>query len=197
LSFQLPDLAYKIDALEPWMSRRTLELHHGRHHAGYINKLNGMIEGTDWEKKDLADIVRGTFGDDKAKGVFNNAAQAWNHDFFWKSMSPEGGGDPDGELAKRLEKDFGSVDGFRKTFKETATGVFGSGWTWLVDDGGKLSIAGTSNAVTPIVEGKRPLLTIDVWEHAYYVDYQNDRGGFVDAFLEHLVNWSFAADNLQ
>jgi superoxide dismutase, Fe-Mn family len=196
LTFQLPDLAYDLDALEPYMSRRTLELHHGRHHAGYVKKLNGLIEGTAWETKPLDDIVRGTHGDDAAKGIFNNAAQDWNHSFFWRSMSPDGGGEPGGDLATRLAKDFGSLDGFRAAFKETATGVFGSGWTWLVVDGAKLKVTGTSNAVTPIVDGKRPLLTLDVWEHAYYVDYQNDRGGFVDAFLEHLVNWSFAADNL-
>jgi Fe-Mn family superoxide dismutase len=196
LAFQLPDLPYNIDSLEPWMSQRTLELHHGRHHAGYVNKLNGMIEGTDLEAKELPDIIRATYGDDAKKGIFNNAAQAWNHDFFWKSMSPEGGGDPDGDLAQRMEKDFGSIDDFRTAFKTAATGQFGSGWAWLVDNGGKLEINATSNAVTPLVDGKRPLLTVDVWEHAYYVDYQNDRPGFVDAFLEHLVNWSFATDNL-
>jgi Fe-Mn family superoxide dismutase len=196
LAFELPDLAFDIDALEPWMSRRTLELHHGRHHAGYVKKLNGLIEGTKWESTSLDDIVRGTYGDEGAKAIFNNAAQDWNHGFFWRSMSPDGGGEPGGDLAARLAEDFGSLDGFRAAFKEAAAGLFGSGWTWLVADGDKLEIAATQNAVTPIVDGKRPLLTLDVWEHAYYVDYQNDRGGFIDAFLEHLVNWSFAADNL-
>ena len=196
MSFKLPELPYAVDALEPHMSKRTLELHHGRHHAGYVKKLNGKIEGTKWEKASLEAIVKGTHGDDKSKGIFNNAAQAWNHDFFWTSLTPKGGGDPDGDLAKRLGRDFGSRDDFRSTFKETAAGLFGSGWTWLVDNGGKLEIVATPNAVTPIVDGKRPLLTLDVWEHAYYVDYQNDRGAFIDAFLTHLVNWSFAADNL-
>ena len=196
MSFKLPELPYVIDALEPHMSRRTLELHHGRHHAGYIKKLNGKIEGTKWENASLADIVKGTHGDGKSKGIFNNAAQAWNHDFFWTSLTPKGGGDPDGDLAKRLERDFGSLGDFRTSFTETAAGLFGSGWTWLVDDGGKLEIVATSNALTPIVDGKRPLLTLDVWEHAYYVDYQNDRAGFIETFLQHLVNWTFAADNL-
>ncbi len=196
MAFDLPDLPYDLDALDPWMSKRTLELHHGRHHAGYVKKLNGLVEGTPWEDKDLAEIVRGAYGDDSNKGLFNNAAQDWNHSFFWNSMAPDGGGDPSGDLAARLAKDFGSVDDFRGAFKQAATGLFGSGWTWLVDDGGTLKITTTSNAVTPIVDRHRPLLTLDVWEHAYYVDYQNDRAGFIDAFLEHLVNWSFAADNL-
>ncbi len=196
LAFELPVLPYDLDALEPWMSKRTLELHHGRHHAGYVKKLNGLIEDTPWESKALAEIVCGAYGDDANQGLFNNAAQDWNHSFFWQSMTPDGGGDPAGDLAARLAKDFGSVDDFRTAFKTAAAGLFGSGWTWLVDDGGTLKITTTADAVTPIVDGQRPLLTLDVWEHAYYVDYQNDRAGFIDAFLEHLVNWSFAADNL-
>ncbi len=155
-----------------------------------------MIEGTDWQSKDLPDTMRGSYGDQSSQGIFNNAAQAWNHNFLWQSLSPNGGGDPRGDLANRLNQDFGSVEDFRAAFKQVAAGVFGSGWTWLIDEGGTLNVVGTSNAVNPLVDGHRPLLTLNVWEHAYYVDYQNDRGGYIGAFLAHLVNWSFVADNL-
>ena len=194
--FQLPDLPYDYDALEPHISAQTLRLHHQKHHKGYVDKLNEALEDKDASDLSLEEVIR-RYADDKAtKSLFNNAAQSWNHAFFWKSMAPGGGGKPGGELGDRLEADLGGINGFRKAFKSAATGQFGSGWAWLVVDRGRLAITATGNADLPIVRGQRPLLTCDVWEHAYYLDYQNERGPFIDAFLEHLVNWDFAADRL-
>ena len=197
MAFQLPELPYALDALEPHMSRRTLALHHGKHHKGYIDKLNGLVEGTSYADRELREIVQETCGQSDLGAVFNNAAQAWNHAFFWLSMTPRGGGGPEGELALRLERDFGDVDAFAGQFKEAALGQFGAGWAWLVIDAGRLRITTTSNADTPVAHGMQPLLTIDVWEHAYYLDHQNERGAYVDTWLANLVNWEFAAANFE
>lgn len=189
--FTLPELPYAIDALAPAISRETLEFHWGKHHQTYVNNLNNLIEGTEWADKSLEEIIRGAEG-----GLFNNAAQVFNHTFFWSSMKPQGGGEPSGALKDALVATWGSYEAFVKAFSDAAAGNFGSGWTWLVKDvDGKLAILNTSNAGTPMREGLTPLLTIDVWEHAYYIDYRNARPGFIKAFFEKLVNWSFAEEN--
>ena len=189
--FTLPELPYAIDALAPAISRETLEFHWGKHHQTYVNNLNNLVEGTDWAEKSLEDIILGAEG-----GLFNNAAQVYNHTFFWSSMTPQGGGEPKGALKDALVATWGSVEAFVKAFSDAAAGNFGSGWTWLVKDAdGKLSILNTSNADTPIRHGLKPLLTIDVWEHAYYIDYRNARPSYLDHFWA-LVNWKFVAANL-
>ena len=189
--FTLPELPYAIDALAPAISRETLEFHWGKHHQTYVNNLNNLVEGTDWAEKSLEDIILGAEG-----GLFNNAAQVYNHSFFWSSMTPQGGGEPKGALKDALVATWGSVEAFVKAFSDAAAGNFGSGWTWLVKDAdGKLSILNTSNADTPIRHGLKPLLTIDVWEHAYYIDYRNARPVFIKAFFEKLVNWAFVEEN--
>lgn len=189
--FTLPELPYAIDALAPAISRETLEFHWGKHHQTYVNNLNNLVEGTDWAEKSLEDIILGAEG-----GLFNNAAQVYNHTFFWSSMTPQGGGEPKGALKDALVATWGSVEAFVKAFSDAAAGNFGSGWTWLVMDAdGKLSILNTSNADTPIRHGLKPLLTIDVWEHAYYIDYRNARPVFIKAFFEKLVNWAFVEEN--
>lgn len=195
MSFELPDLPYERDALEPHVSARTLEYHHGKHHKAYVDKLNAAIEGSDYAHMSLEDIIAKSeqAGDN---GVFNNAAQAWNHDFLWKSMSPGGGGAPQGALMEAIEASFGGLDAFKKQFKDAAMGQFGSGWAWLVSDSGRLAITSTPNAKTPLTGRATPLLTLDVWEHAYYLDFQNRRDSYIDSFLDHLVNWDFAASNL-
>ena len=189
--FTLPELPYAIDALAPAISRETLEFHWGKHHQTYVNNLNNLVEGTDWAEKSLEEIILGAEG-----GLFNNAAQVYNHTFFWSSMTPQGGGEPKGALKDALVDTWGSVEAFVKAFSDAAAGNFGSGWTWLVKDAdGKLSILNTSNADTPIRHGLKPLLTIDVWEHAYYIDYRNARPVFIKAFFEKLVNWAFVEEN--
>lgn len=189
--FTLPELPYAIDALAPAISRETLEFHWGKHHQTYVNNLNNLVEGTDWAEKSLEEIILGAEG-----GLFNNAAQVYNHTFFWSSMTPQGGGEPKGALKDALVATRGSVEAFVKAFSDAAAGNFGSGWTWLVKDAdGKLSILNTSNADTPIRHGLKPLLTIDVWEHAYYIDYRNARPVFIKAFFEKLVNWAFVEEN--
>jgi len=197
MSFDLPDLPYPLDALEPHISAHTLEFHYGKHHRGYVDELNKAIQGTDHEGRTLEDVVirSSKSGDTK---VFNNAAQAWNHTFLWHSMSPNGGGKPDGDLKKLLEDNFDDIEHFNKNFKQAAIGQFGSGWAWLVQKAnGSLEILSTANADTPLTGKSKPLLVLDVWEHAYYLDYQNERGVYVDTFLNHLANWEFAAKNLE
>ena len=189
MPFALPDLPFPADALEPHMSKNTLGFHHGKHHATYVNTANDLVKGTPYDKMSLEDVIRASSAKPDEAKIFNNTAQIWNHTFFWQSMQPNGGGEPTGEIAKRLKEAFGSYDGFRKEFIAAATGRFGSGWAWLVLDKGKLSVTSTPNAETPFVKGQTPLLTCDVWEHAYYLDYQNRRPAFVEAFLAHLVNW--------
>lgn len=189
MSFELQPLPYAPEALEPYISARTMEFHYGRHHQTYVDNLNALIKGTPFESMDLEEIIRASAGKPETAAIFNNAAQVYNHSFFWQSMRPNGGGEPKAELKARLEKDFGSVEKFKEEFKAAAVSQFGSGWAWLVEDAGRLKIVKTANADTPIAHGIKPLLTIDVWEHAYYLDYQNRRAAFVDAWLQHLINW--------
>jgi Fe-Mn family superoxide dismutase len=189
MAYELPDLPYPKAALEPHISSETFDYHHGKHHAAYVNKLNELTGGD--SSKSLEELIRTTQG-----GMFNQAAQVWNHTFYWNCMAPNGGGAPSGELAAAIDRDFGSFDDFVKQFKAAAAGQFGSGWAWLVDNGGKLEICTTSNAGNPMTDGKKPLLTCDVWEHAYYVDFRNARPAYLDAFFAHLVNWDFVAANL-
>jgi Fe-Mn family superoxide dismutase len=195
--FELPPLPYAKDALEPYMSAKTLEFHHGKHHKAYIDTLNKLIAGTPFEKAKLEEIIEDTAEDEKQKTIFNNAGQVWNHNFFWNCMTPGGGGAPKGDLANRIEKAFGAFDAFKTKFKDAATTQFGSGWAWLVIDQGKLDIVKTGNAVNPLIAGQKVLLACDVWEHAYYLDYQNRRADMVQAFLDHLVNWDFVARNME
>ena len=194
--FELPPLPYAKNALEPGMSDDTLELHYGKHHRGYVATLNKLLENTDLASQSLEAIIRATAKDDTKTSIFNNAAQVWNHTFFWHSMKPDGGGKPSGDLARLIERSFGSHEKFQEKFKDAAMGQFGSGWVWLVLDLGKLAVLKTANAMNPIALGQTALITCDVWEHAYYLDFQNRRADFVATFLDHLVNWEFAAQNL-
>lgn len=197
MAFKLPPLPYAEDALEPFMSAKTLEFHHGKHHKTYVETLNKLVEGTPQAEQSLEEVIVATHHDDAKTTVFNNAAQVWNHNFFWQCMKKEGGGEPPGELKKALDHDFGSFDKFTAAFKEAADTQFGSGWAWLVFDAGKLKVIKTSNAINPVAGGQSALLTCDVWEHAYYLDYQNRRADFVEAFVDHLIDWDFVARNLQ
>lgn len=187
----LPALPYAIDALAPHISKETLEFHHGKHHNAYVVNLNNLIKGTEFESMSLEDIIRKSSG-----GVFNNAAQIWNHTFFWHSMKPGGGGEPKGKLAEAINAKWGSFAAFKEAFAKAAVGNFGSGWTWLVKKpDGTVDIVNTSNAGTPLTTADKALLTIDVWEHAYYIDYRNLRPKFVETFLTSLANWDFAEAN--
>lgn len=197
MAFTLPTLPYSKEALEPHISSKTLAFHHGKHHAGYINNLNNLIAGTDLENASLEEIILATAKDPSKGGIFNNAAQTWNHTFYWYSLKPKGGGQPQGELASRIEKDFGSFENFFKEFKQAGATQFGSGWAWLVVEEGTLKITKTPNADLPMVHGQTALLTCDVWEHAYYLDYQNRRPDYIEVFLTSLVNWDFALENLK
>jgi superoxide dismutase, Fe-Mn family len=193
MPFELPALPYPKDALAPHMSEKTLDFHHGKHHQTYVNTLNQLIEGTENERRSLEEIVLAA---EPGTPLFNNSGQNWNHTFFWHCMTPGGGGEPDGELKTAIEQSFGSVDTFLQTFTEKATKLFGSGWTWLAKGDNGLEVVQTSNADLPLKHGQTALLTIDVWEHAYYLDYQNARPAYVETWLQHLVNWEFAAANL-
>ncbi len=191
MAFELPTLPYAMDALTPHISKETLEYHYGKHHRAYVNNLNNLVIGTEFENMSLEDIMQKATG-----GIFNNAAQIWNHTFYWHSLSPNGGGKPTGELAKKIDDAFGSFDEFKAAFTKAATTVFGSGWAWLVKNGaGELEIVQSSNAGNPLLDDKIPLLTCDVWEHAYYIDTRNDRAKYVEHFWN-LVNWEFATKNL-
>ncbi|BBK30902.1 Fe-Mn family superoxide dismutase [Stella humosa] len=196
MAFELPPLPYAPNALEPHMSANTFSFHHAKHHQAYVTNLNNLIKDTPLADKSLEEIILATASDASKAGVFNNAAQVWNHTFFWNSMKPAGGGAPSGDLAKKIDAAFGSLAKFKEEFKAAAVGQFGSGWAWLVLDGSDLKIVKTGNAGTPMTSGQKALLTVDVWEHAYYLDYQNRRPDFVQTFLDHLVNWDFAAKNL-
>lgn len=191
MAIELPPLPYAQDALEPHISKETLEFHYGKHHNSYVVKLNGLLKGSPDEDKSLEEIVQSSSG-----GIFNNAAQVWNHTFYWNCLSPSGGGDPSGALASAINAHFGSIDEFKAQFTDSAVNNFGSGWTWLVQntDGG-LAIVNTSNAATPLSDGVTPLLSVDVWEHAYYIDYRNLRPKYMEAFWA-LVNWDFAENNV-
>ncbi|MFC1610859.1 superoxide dismutase [Myxococcota bacterium] len=197
MAFELPPLPYSQDALGPHISSKTLSFHHGKHHAAYINKLNELIKGGPLESKDLEEIIKTTANDSGKAGVFNNAAQVWNHTFFWHSMSPNGGGAPTGVIADKLKASFGSLDKFKEEFKNAAVTQFGSGWAWLIQDGNDLKIAKTANAANPLSQGQAALFTVDVWEHAYYLDYQNRRPDFVQTILDKLINWEFVSQNLK
>lgn len=192
MEFKLPPLPYAENALEPHISASTLQFHYGKHHQGYMNKLKDALEGTADAEKSLEDIIKAPC----SPGVFNLAAQVWNHSFYWQCMCPNGGGEPSATLTSALEKSFGSLEAFYEELSNAAATQFGSGWAWLVKDGDKLSIVKTGNAETPLTDGVTPLLTIDVWEHAYYLDYQNDRPKYIDTFLKQLVNWAFVESNL-
>lgn len=196
MAFELPPLPYADIALEPYYSAKTFSFHHGKHHKTYVDNLNKLLPGSPFEHSSLEDIIRATAGDPGKAGFFNNAAQVWNHTFFWDCMKPGGGGQPEGELAQRIDAAFGGYDKFAEQFKAASVARFGSGWGWLVLDGGELRIMSTQNAENPMASGKVALLTVDVWEHAYYLDYQNRRPDFVQAFLDHLVNWEFVAQQL-
>jgi superoxide dismutase, Fe-Mn family len=196
MAFELPPLPYPKNALEPHISERTMDFHYGRHHQAYVTNLNNLVKDQPLERQSLEEIIAATYKDSSKTGVFNNAAQVWNHTFFWHSMKPQGGGAPSGEITTAITRDCGGLDKFKEQFKAAAVGQFGSGWAWLVADRGQLKIVPTPNAVNPLAEGQTALLTCDVWEHAYYLDYQNRRPDFVQTFLDHLINWEFVAQNL-
>ncbi len=196
MTINLPALPYAKNALEPHISERTLDFHYGKHHQTYVTKLNEAITDTPLAAQSLEEIITQTAGDETRIGIFNNAAQVWNHTFYWNCMKPDGGGVPSGNLAARIDAEIGGLASFTESLKAAALGRFGSGWAWLVEDQGKLAITSTGNADLPLAHGQKALLTIDVWEHAYYLDYQNRRPDYVDAFLTHLVNWDFVAKNL-
>lgn len=192
---ELPPLPYAKDALAPHISAETLAFHHDKHHKTYVDTTNKLIEGSALEEASLEDIIAKTASKADKKKLFNNAAQAWNHNFYWHSMAPKGGGKPAGKLADRIKADFGSFEKFAETFRSEGAGQFGSGWVWLVLAGGKLKVQATHDADTPLAHGEVPLLVADVWEHAYYLDYQNRRPDYLATFLDHIVNWSFAEKN--
>jgi Fe-Mn family superoxide dismutase len=194
--FTLPPLPFADNALDPVISANTLSFHYGKHHKAYVDNLNNLVKGTDLESATLEKIVMETAGKADKAGVFNNAAQVWNHTFFWNSLRPGGGGRPTGRVAELIDAGFGSYDNFKKEFAQTCVTQFGSGWGWLVVDNGALKLAKTGNAELPLTKGQKPLLTIDVWEHAYYLDYQNRRPDYVNAVIDKLLNWEFAAQNL-
>ncbi len=192
MPFSLPELPYKKDALAPHISAETLEYHHGKHHAAYVNNLNKLLDGKPEANSSLEQVILNSEG-----GVFNNAAQVWNHTFYWNCMKPNGGGLPTGDLADAIKRDFGSFERFREEFANAATTQFGSGWAWLVLEKGKLAVSKTGNADLPMKHGQKALLTIDVWEHAYYIDFRNARPKYIDTFLNSLVNWDFVTQNLK
>lgn len=192
----LPALPYAENALEPVISAHTMSFHYGKHHRAYVDNLNKLIAGTELAGATLEQIVAASAGKADRAGIFNNAAQVWNHTFYWNSLRPKGGGEPPAALKQKMEAAFGGVDACKKELANAAMTQFGSGWAWLVLDGGKLKVAKTGNAETPLTQGVKPLLTVDVWEHAYYLDYQNKRADYVGAVLEKLANWEFAAANM-
>jgi superoxide dismutase, Fe-Mn family len=196
MAFELPPLPYDKTALQPHMSAQTLEFHHGKHHQAYVTNLNNLVKDTPMASQSLEEIIKATAKDESKAGIFNNAAQVWNHTFFWNCMKPNGGGQPTGAVAEKINQAFGGYDKFKEQFKQAGVTQFGSGWAWLVLDGGQLKVTKTPNAVNPMAQGQTALLTCDVWEHAYYLDYQNRRPDFVETFLNSLVNWDFVNKNL-
>lgn len=196
MAITLPELPFAQDGLEPVISANTLSFHYGKHHNAYVTNLNKLITGTDLAGMNLEEIIQAAKADASMAGIFNNAAQVWNHSFYWSCMKPGGGGLPTGAISSRIEADFGSFDRFVTEFKTAAATQFGSGWAWLVEDAGKLKIVKTANADTPLAHGQKPLLTIDVWEHAYYLDFQNRRPDYIADFMDKLVNWDFVNSNL-
>ena len=196
MAINLPELPYAKDALSPYISANTLEFHHGKHHKAYVDNLGKLIAGTDLEGKTLEDIIKIAVKDPAKAGIFNNGAQVWNHSFYWKCLKPQGGGAPTGAIAARINAAFGSYDKFVEELKNAGVTQFGSGWAWLVLDGNDLKITKTPNADTPLAHGQKALLTIDVWEHAYYLDYQNRRPDYLSAVIQNLINWDFVNANL-
>lgn len=194
--FTLPALPWADNALDPYISANTISFHYGKHHNAYVTKLNELVAGTDLADASLEDIITKTAGDVSKAGIFNNAAQVWNHTFYWNSLSPKGGGKPSGRIGEKIEASFGGYENFIKEFAAAGMTQFGSGWAWLVSDGDKLKITKTPNAENPLSKGEKALLTIDVWEHAYYLDYQNKRPDYLSTVLEKLINWEFADQNL-
>jgi len=198
MAFELPELPYAHDALAPFMSAQTLQLHHGKHHNTYVTKLNDLVKDTPFAGQSLDEIVRGSYGKPEYQGIFNNAGQHWNHNLFWPAMKPNGGGAIPGSLESRLVSDFGSVDAFKEKFVNEGIAQFGSGWVWLaVGSDGKLVVMKTPNGENPLAHGKNALVGADVWEHAYYLDYQNRRPDYLKAFLENLISWEFVAERLE
>ena len=191
MTFELPKLDYSNKALSPIMSEETLDLHHGKHHQTYIDKLNGFIKDTDMAEMSLEEIISKSSTDKSMIGIFNNASQHWNHNLFWKCMKPNGGGSIPSNLEKRLISDFGSVQEFKNKFKEAGVNQFGSGWCWLSIDNGKLVVSKTANAANPLIENMKPILGCDVWEHSYYIDYRNKRPEYLDKFINNLINWEY------
>jgi Fe-Mn family superoxide dismutase len=191
-----PPLPFEKGALEPFISANTIEFHYGKHHSGYVAKTGQLIAGTEYEKMSLVDIIQKAAGIADQTAIFNNAAQVFNHNFYWYSMRPGGGGEPQGRIGESIKEAFGSYQKFAEAFSNAAVSQFGSGWAWLVLDADKLNIIKTANADTPVAHGMKPILSIDVWEHAYYLDYQNRRADYVQAFIKHLINWNFAEQNL-
>jgi Fe-Mn family superoxide dismutase len=196
MTYELPPLPYDYNALDPYISAKTLEFHHDKHHAAYVTNYNNLIKDTDLAGKSIEEVIKAAYNDSSKSGIFNNGAQAWNHSFFWNSLKPGGGGAPTGAVAEKIDADLGGYDKFKEEFKKAATTQFGSGWAWLVLDNGTLKVVNSPNAVNPLALGHTPLLTLDVWEHAYYLDYQNKRPDFIDAFINNLLNWDFVNQNL-
>ena len=196
MAYKLPDLPYPYNALEPCISKSTLEFHHYKHHAAYVNNYNNAVKGTEHDSMDLEAVIKAVAKVESKVGVFNNAAQAWNHTFYWSCMKPGGGGTPTGALADKIKADLGGFDKFVEAFKSAGATQFGSGWAWLVLDKGTLKVTKTGNAGNPMTSGQTPLLTMDVWEHAYYLDYQNRRPDYINDFVGKLINWEFVAKNL-
>lgn len=194
MAYELPTLPYDRSALEPKISASTLDFHYGKHHAAYVTNFNNLVKDTPLDSMSLEEVIKTTYNDASKVGVFNNAAQAWNHTFYWNGIKPNGGGEPTGPLADKIVADFGSFDAFKTAFKQAGATQFGSGWAWLVLDNGTLKVTKTGNADNPIAHDQIPLLTMDVWEHAYYLDYQNRRPDYIDTFIESLINWDFVAE---
>ncbi len=192
---ELPALPYAEDALAPNISAETISFHYGKHHKAYVDNTNKLIAGTELEKLPLVELIKVAAADPSKKGLFNNSAQIWNHDFYWHSMKPKGGGKPTGKLAEAIDRDFGGLDKFYEEFKTKGAGQFGSGYVWLVSSGGVLKVIGTANAETPITTADVPILTSDVWEHTYYIDYRNRRPDYLTTFVNELINWDFAEEN--
>lgn len=197
MAYQQPALPFAENALEPYISAKTLSFHYGKHHAAYITNYNNLVANSNLDSISLEEAIAIAAADPQKVGIFNNGAQAWNHSFYWNSLTPNGGGEPTGELAAKITEDFGSFDKFKDELKNAAATQFGSGWAWLVLEGSTLKVVKTGNAQTPLTSGQKPLLTIDVWEHAYYLDFQNRRPDYVASVIDNLLNWEFAAANFK
>jgi superoxide dismutase, Fe-Mn family len=196
MAYELPPLPFGYSDLEPHISAKTFEFHHDKHHAAYVTNYNNLVKDTPMDSMSLEEVIKATAGDASKVGIFNNAAQAWNHTFYWNCLKSNGGGAPTGDLATKINADFGSFDAFKEQFKQAGATQFGSGWAWLVLDNGTLKVTKTLNADNPLTQGQKPLLTMDVWEHAYYIDYQNRRPDYIGTFMDKLINWDFVAQQM-